>query len=158
MTGLGNFWKCLGNLFSFKCSKHFRGLLVFGKILNLLWRNTCYLFVQIFIAVNGQILNKLCSHLVTLHRRYVGLTEPTFCPYLLTFRSSSLYLLEGIEICFSFSWQASLICSNTSYSLSPSAAGRCVGIKAINMHIRYHTYVWPAPARRLQFKCADCSS
>ena len=40
-----------------------RARVVFGKILNF---GKFYRFGQIFIAVNGQILNKLSSHLITL--------------------------------------------------------------------------------------------
>jgi len=58
---LATFLKVFGRLL--------RVYLVFGKILSILWQ-TVDAFGQTFTAVNGQILNKTNSHLVTLFRRY----------------------------------------------------------------------------------------
>ena len=43
--------------------QHFEGFLLLVKILNLFWQ----IIRQIFIVANGQILNKLSIHLVSLH-------------------------------------------------------------------------------------------
>ena len=64
---LATFLKVFGRLL--------RVYLVFGKILSILWQ-TVDAFGQTFTAVNGQILNKTNSHLVTLFRRYASFGLP----------------------------------------------------------------------------------
>ena len=54
---LGKILKIFGNFM--------KVYLVFGKLLNLLWKNQCA-FGPIYVVVNGQILSKHFRHLVTL--------------------------------------------------------------------------------------------
>ena len=43
---------------------------VFAKVVNPIWDNL-YTFGQIFIVLNGKILQKQFGHLVTLNRNYI---------------------------------------------------------------------------------------
>ena len=56
--------------------------LVFGKLLNLLWKSQCP-FGLIYVVVNGQILSKHFRHLVTLHGRFHLTRNRMICAHIM---------------------------------------------------------------------------
>ena len=89
--------------------------LVLGIILIQLWQLS-NATRQVFIVVNGQILNKKCSHLVTLHEGLVHLKTVLFISNRLG--NLSQELSTAIKIFFRLSFPVSLVIWHTLSNLA----------------------------------------